>query len=109
MGLIFSVTNGIADSKIVLISTTMSQPHSLSPWEGGELAMKRIDTNETSNSTGCISPIEFDCQSPLKFYEHCKTCPRFNDDCRYLKMGLELLLREKVLRYDLNVESPIQA
>ena len=68
--------------------------------------MKRINSGVISNTTGCISPLEFDCQSPLKFYEHCKKCARFSDDCHYLKMGLELLLREKVLRYDANVASP---
>lgn len=67
--------------------------------------MKRINSGVNSNTTGCISPLEFDCQSPLKFYEHCKKCARFSDDCHYLKMGLELLLHEKILRYDANVES----
>jgi hypothetical protein len=68
--------------------------------------MKRINSH-VNKATGCISPLEFDCQSPLKFYEHCKKCARFSDDCHYLKMGLELLLHEKVLRYDTNAESPM--
>ena len=64
--------------------------------------MKRTNGNVKSNDMGCISPLKFNCQSPLKFYEHCKNCARFDDDCQYLKMGLELLLRDKVLLYDTN-------
>ena len=69
--------------------------------------MKKINSHVNGKTTECISPLEFDCQSPLKFYEHCKKCARFSDDCHYLKMGLELLLREKVLRYDTSAASPM--
>jgi hypothetical protein len=69
----------------------------------GELAMKEITPREERGKSGCIYPLAFDCQAPLKFYEHCAKCARFSDDCPYLKMGLELLLRKKKLRY--NAES----
>lgn len=69
----------------------------------GGLTMKEITPREERGKSGCIYPLAFDCQAPLKFYEHCAKCARFSDDCPYLKMGLELLLRKKKLRY--NAES----
>ncbi len=69
----------------------------------GELTMKEITPREERGKSGCIYPLAFDCQAPLKFYEHCAKCARFSDDCPYLKMGLELLLKKKKLRY--NAES----
>jgi hypothetical protein len=59
--------------------------------------MEDMVTNKGSEKSRSIFPLEFDCQAPLKFYEHCQKCARFSDDCHYLKMGLELLLREKEL------------
>ena len=59
--------------------------------------MENVVTKKGSEKSRSIFPLEFDCQAPLKFYEHCKKCARFSDDCRYLKMGLELLLREREL------------
>ncbi len=70
----------------------------------GELIMKEITPREERGRSGWIYPLAFDCQAPLKFYEHCVKCARFSDDCPYLKMGLELLLRKKKLRY--NAEFP---
>lgn len=61
--------------------------------------MEHMVINKESGKSGSIFPLEFDCQAPLKFYEHCKKCARFSEDCHYLKMGLELLLREKELRH----------
>jgi hypothetical protein len=69
----------------------------------GELTMKEITPIEERGKSGCIYPLAFDCQAPLKFYEHCAKCARFSDDCPYLKMGLELLHKKKKLRY--NAES----
>lgn len=40
-----------------------------------------------SNITGMIHVLEFECQAPLKFYEHCKKCPRFDDNCPDLSLG----------------------
>ena len=59
--------------------------------------MEDMVIKKGSEKSRSIFPLEFDCQAPLKFYEHCKNCARFSDDCHYLKMGLELLLREKEL------------
>lgn len=61
--------------------------------------MHEITINKESEKPESIHASEFDCQAPLRLYEHCKKCDRFSDDCRDLKMGLELLLREKNLCY----------
>lgn len=61
--------------------------------------MHEITINKKSEKPENIHPLEFDCQAPLRFYEHCKKCARFSDGCPYMKMGLELLLREKNLCY----------
>jgi len=50
-----------------------------------------------SNITGMIHVLEFECQAPLKFYEHCKKCPRFGNDCPDLSLGVELLRRKRKL------------
>ena len=49
---------------------------------------------------GTIHAVEFDCQAPLKFYEHCFSCPRFKDDCPDLALGVEILRKKKKLVYD---------
>lgn len=69
--------------------------------------MIRINSHVIDKTAECISPLDFDCQSPLKFYVHFKKCARFNDDYHYLKKGLELFLREKVLCYDTSAASPM--
>ena len=61
--------------------------------------MHEIGINKESTKPESIHASEFDCQAPLKLYEHCKKCDRFGAECRDLKMGLELLLREKSLCY----------
>lgn len=50
--------------------------------------------------SGIIHALEFDCQAPLKFYERCFSCPRFNDDCPDLALGVEILRKKKKLVYD---------
>lgn len=52
-----------------------------------------------------IHALEFDCQAPLRFYEHCAACPRFNDDCPDLALGLAILRGKKKLVYDRSVLS----
>ena len=61
--------------------------------------MEDMVIKKGSEKSRSIFPLEFDCQAPLKFYENCKKCARFSDDCHYLKMEmeLELFLREKEL------------
>ena len=61
--------------------------------------MNEITISKESEERDSIHASEFDCQAPLRFYEHCKKCARFGDDCPYLKMAVELLLREKNLCY----------
>ena len=50
--------------------------------------------------SGIIHALEFDCQAPLKFYEHCFSCPRFRDNCPDLALGVEILRKKKKLVYD---------
>jgi hypothetical protein len=49
--------------------------------------------------TGMIHVLEFSCQAPLKFYERCKACPRFGDDCFDLQVGTEILRGKKKVVY----------
>ncbi|MBC2696474.1 MAG: hypothetical protein HF982_14605 [Desulfobacteraceae bacterium] len=52
-----------------------------------------------NNITGMIHVLEFECQAPLKFYEHCKKCPRFDNNCPDLSLGVEILRRKKKIDY----------
>ena len=61
--------------------------------------MHEIAINKECEKPESIHASEFDCQATLRLFEHCKNCDRFGDECRDLKMGLELLLREKDLCY----------
>lgn len=62
--------------------------------------MKETTFKKENGEPGTANPLEFDCQAPLRFYEHCAKCVRFGDGCPYLKLGLELFLKEKKLCYD---------
>ena len=84
---------------IKLGNSSSTQPILLAPEERGDLIMHKITINKESEKPESIHASEFDCQAPLRLYEHCKKCARFSDDCRDLKMSLELLLREKNLCY----------
>jgi hypothetical protein len=42
-----------------------------------------------------IRVMEFVCEAPRKFYEHCVLCPRFGEDCPDLALGREILRGEK--------------
>ncbi len=46
-----------------------------------------------------ISVLEFVCQAPLRFFEHCARCPRFGDDCPDLTLGKEVLSGRKRIEY----------
>lgn len=46
-----------------------------------------------------IHALEFACQAPLKFYEHCSTCARFGDHCPDLQLGKKILRGKKKLVY----------
>ena len=46
-----------------------------------------------------ISVLDFKCQAPLKFFEHCAKCARFGDSCRDLALGKELLRGKKKIAY----------
>lgn len=46
-----------------------------------------------------IHALEFACQAPLKFYQHCSACPRFAENCPDLKLGQEILKGKKQVVY----------
>ena len=52
-----------------------------------------------SGKSGMIHAVEFGCQAPLKFYEHCAACPRFDDSCTDLRLGKEILRGKKKVVY----------
>lgn len=64
------------------------------------MPMIEISIRKENGKPEGLNPLEFACQAPLKFYEHCTKCARFSYDCPYLKMVLELFHRKKKLRYD---------
>jgi hypothetical protein len=49
-----------------------------------------------------VHALEFVCQAPLRFYEHCASCPRFHDDCPDLALGREILRGKKKVVYNGN-------
>jgi hypothetical protein len=59
----------------------------------------------TREKSGIIHALEFDCQSPLKFYEHCVSCAKFGEDCPELVLGIELLKGKKKLAYNIEPTS----
>ena len=46
-----------------------------------------------------ISVLEFGCQAPLKFFEHCSKCARFSEGCPDLTRGKEILRGKKKINY----------
>jgi hypothetical protein len=46
-----------------------------------------------------ISALEFGCESPLRFFEACSACPRFDGPCPDLTLGKEILRGRKRLAY----------
>ena len=47
-----------------------------------------------------IHATEFNCQTPLKFYEHCAACPRFGQDCPDMLLGLDIIRGKKSVVYN---------
>ena len=47
-----------------------------------------------------VHAMEFECQAPLKFYEHCASCSRFGDSCPDLMLGKDILRRKKKMVYN---------
>ena len=47
-----------------------------------------------------IHALEFGCQTPLRFYEHCASCPQFGEGCEDLRLGEEVLRGRKRLVYN---------
>ena len=46
-----------------------------------------------------IHALEFECQTPQKFYENCASCPRFANDCPDLALGMAILRGKKKIVY----------
>lgn len=61
--------------------------------------MEAISLRKEREEPESVSPLEFNCLSPLKLYEHCVSCPQFGEDCPHVKTLLALLSGEKKLRY----------
>jgi len=62
------------------------------------------ETAVSSRKPDTIHASEFRCQTPLKFYEHCTSCPRF-DGCPDLALVTEVLRMSKKVNYDRNLYS----
>jgi hypothetical protein len=58
-----------------------------------------------SRKSEVIHALEFTCQAPLKFYEHCISCARFGDKCPEMALGIELLRGKKKLVYNMDPQS----
>ena len=50
-------------------------------------------------SSKSISVLEFGCQAPLRFFEHCARCARFGDECPDLALGKQVLRGKKKIAY----------
>jgi hypothetical protein len=46
-----------------------------------------------------IHVLEFGCEAPLRFFEHCSACPRFDDACPDLILGKDILRGKKKVAY----------
>jgi len=57
-----------------------------------------------SKSSKTIHATEFSCQTPLKFYEHCSSCPQF-DGCPDLALIKEVLRMKKDVNYNRDLYS----
>jgi hypothetical protein len=49
-----------------------------------------------------IHALEFECEAPLRFFEQCSSCPRFDGDCQDLALGKAILAGKKKLSYSEN-------
>ena len=57
-----------------------------------------------SKNLKIIHAAEFHCQTPLKFYEHCSSCPQF-DECSDLALIKEVLRMKKSINYNRDLYS----
>lgn len=46
-----------------------------------------------------VHVLEFGCEAPLRFFEHCAACPRFDDTCPDLILGKAILRGKKKIVY----------
>ena len=52
-----------------------------------------------NRSSKTISVLEFGCQAPIRFFEHCAGCARFGDECPDLAIGKDVLRGKKKIAY----------
>jgi hypothetical protein len=52
------------------------------------------------NTHRMIHALEFECQTPQKFYEHCAACPQFTENCPDLALGIAILRGKKKIVYN---------
>jgi hypothetical protein len=64
-----------------------------------DLISRKESTKMKSKRSGTIHALEFACQAPLRFYEHCASCARFGDECPDLALGKEVLRGKKRIVY----------
>jgi hypothetical protein len=62
------------------------------------------ETAMNSRKPKTIHATEFSCQTPLKFYEHCSSCPQF-DGCSDLALIKEILRMKKNVNYNRDLYS----
>ena len=54
---------------------------------------------------GRVHVLEFECQAPLKFYEHCSACPKSIDMCPDLELGKDIIRGKKKIIYNNSFDS----
>lgn len=58
----------------------------------------------SSSKHNMIHALEFECQTPLMFYERCASCAQFHKDCPDLSLGIEVLRGKKKIVYNNDVQ-----
>ena len=53
----------------------------------------------STGNRNTVHASEFSCQRPLRFFEHCRSCPRF-EGCPDLALLTEILRQKKGLNYN---------
>ena len=61
--------------------------------------MEALALRKKGGKSETVSPVDFHCLAPLKFFEHCAKCARFGDDCPDLTLGKEVLRGKKRIAY----------
>lgn len=66
-------------------------------------ALPVLEESMVAKKSDSISVFElYACRAPLRFFERCSACVRFQDNCSDLALGIELLRRKKTITYAMN-------